>query len=41
MSNHVFCHVEGRSLPALYLSTGEEDSMVPREWVEQTRDRLG
>ena len=26
---------------AVYLSTGEEDSMVPKQWVEHTRDRLG
>jgi hypothetical protein len=37
----VIYHCPGGTLPALFLSTGEADTMVFRDWVEHTRDRLG
>jgi hypothetical protein len=37
----VICDGPGETLPALFLSTGEADTMVSRDWVEHTRDRLG
>ncbi len=41
LRNTVICHGPGESLPVVFLSTGEADTMVSRDWVEHTRDRLG